>query len=48
MDRFLIACCVFSFITGMYVTIQIEQGRGCTIEVTKGQTTTVTIGKVND
>jgi len=48
MDKFLIACCVFSFITGMYVTVLVEQGRGCTIEVTKGKTTTVTIGKVND
>lgn len=48
MDRFFVACCIFSFICGMFITVQIEQGRGCTIEVTRGQTTTVTIGKVND
>ena len=48
MDRFVVACCVFSFIVGVFVAVQVEQGRGCTIEVTKGQVTTVTIGRVND
>jgi hypothetical protein len=45
MDRFVIACCVFSFITGMYVTMLIEKNRGCTVEVTRGQVTTVNIGR---
>jgi len=45
MDRFLIACCVFSFIVGMFVTVEIQHGRGCTVEVQRGQVTTVTIGR---
>lgn len=48
MDRFFIACLIFSFICGMFVTMEIEHGHGCTIEVTKGQVTTVTIGRVDD
>jgi hypothetical protein len=40
-----IACCVFCFITGMYAAHMIEQGRGCQIEVTRGQVTTVTMGR---
>lgn len=44
MDRFLIACTLFAFITGMYVAHMIEQGRGCRIELQRGQITTVTIG----
>ena len=44
MDRFFIACCLFCFITGMYVAHMIESGRGCSIEVTRGQITTVMVG----
>lgn len=46
MDRFVVACCVFSFICGMFITLQIEAARGCTVEVTKGQVTTVAVGRV--
>ena len=48
MDRFWVACCVFSFITGSYLTVLHEKDRGCTIEVKKGFETTVTIGKKDD
>lgn len=44
MDKFVIACCIFSFITGMYIAHMIEQGRGCRIEVARGQVITVTMG----
>ena len=40
-----IACCIFSFITGMYIAHLIEYSHGCTIEVKRGQMITVTIGK---
>lgn len=33
MDRFIIACCIFSFITGIYAAVIIEQSRGCTVEI---------------
>lgn len=46
MDRFFIGCCVFSFIVGMFLTVEIEHGRGCTVEVKRGQVTTVTVGRV--
>jgi|GEM_PF-5563996 len=48
MDKFIVACCVFSFITGMFTAHMIEQGRGCRIEVAHGQVTTVTIGERDD
>ena len=48
MDRFFVACMIFSFITGMFVAHMIEQGRGCTVEVTHGQVTTIAIGKRDD
>lgn len=45
MDKFLIACCVFSFITGMYVTVLVEQNRGCTVTIQKGQEIHVIVRK---
>lgn len=45
MDRFWISCCLFSFIVGMFVTVQIENNRGCTVEVQRGQVVTVTVGR---
>jgi hypothetical protein len=45
--KFIIACCVFSFITGMYATHTIEKGRGCSVLMTRGQVTTVTLGDRN-
>ena len=48
MDKFLIACCIFNFITGMYIAHEIENNHGCTIEVTRGKATTVYIGHNNE
>ena len=53
MDRFFVACCVFSLITGMYATemiqrTMIDKHKGCTVEVTEGRITTVRIGKTDD
>ena len=45
MDKFFYACCVFSFIVGMFVTVQIEQDRGCTITVERGREAHVYIGR---
>ena len=45
MDKFLVACCVFSFIVGMFVTVQIENGHGCTITVERGREAHVYIGR---
>lgn len=45
MDKFLIACCLFCFITGMYCAVLIEKDRGCTVEVQRGQVVTVTVGR---
>ena len=47
-DRFFVACCIFSFISGMFVAHLIEQGRGCRVETTKGQVTVVMVGERND
>lgn len=44
-NKFLVACCVFSFITGMFVAHEIEQGRGCTVTFDKGHEMHVLIGK---
>lgn len=46
-DRFFVACCIFSFICGAFFVVLIEKDREktCTIEVTKGNITTVTIGE---
>jgi hypothetical protein len=49
MDRFNVACIIFSFITGMFVAHEIESGRGCVIKFTQGKETHVHIGRtVND
>ena len=48
MDRLVIACCIFSFITGMYAAHMIEKGRGCSVSMTRGQVTIVTMGERDD
>lgn len=48
MDKFIVACCIFSFITGMFTAHMIEAGRGCRIEMTRGQVTIVTMGERDD
>lgn len=45
MDKFLIACCIFSFITGMYIAVMIEKDRGCTVSFSKNNETHVIIGR---
>jgi hypothetical protein len=45
MNKFLIACCVFSFICGMFATLQIEKQRGCKVEIRHGQEIFVYSGK---
>ena len=42
--KFLIACCVFSFITGMFTAHMIEKDRGCTVTFDKGNETHILIG----
>ena len=44
-NKFLIACCVFSFIIGMFVAHMIESGRGCTVEFQNGKEVHVIIGR---
>ncbi|CAB4129387.1 hypothetical protein UFOVP118_27 [uncultured Caudovirales phage] len=48
MDRFLIACCLFSFVTGMYAVHMIEAGRGCTVTFVQGKETHVLMGHGDD
>lgn len=43
-----ITACVFCFITGMFTAHMIEQGRGCKIEMTRGQVTIITTGERDD
>lgn len=43
--RFVIACCIFSFITGMYIAHMVQKDRGCTVEISRGQETHVYTGK---
>ena len=45
MDRFWIACCVFCFISGVYVAHIIEMDRGCTVNVERGKEAHVYIGR---
>lgn len=47
MDRFWAACCVFSFISGMFVAHIIEMGHGCTITVERGNQAHVYIGRAD-
>jgi hypothetical protein len=44
-NKFLIACCVFTFITGMFIAHMIEKNRGCTVTFTKGNEVHVMVGK---
>jgi hypothetical protein len=44
-NKFLIACCVFSFITGMFIAHMIEKDRGCTVTFSKGNEVHVMAGK---
>jgi hypothetical protein len=40
-----IACCVFSFVVGVYTTLIIEKDRGCTVTFSKGNETHVLTGR---
>ena len=40
-----VACCVFSFICGAYFVEMVEKGRGCTVEFSRGNVTTVLVGR---
>lgn len=42
--KFLIACCIFSLITGMYIAVLVTKDRGCTVEFNRGSETHVLIG----
>lgn len=44
--KFLIACCVFSFITGTYIAVLVQKDRdnGCTVSFQRGNETHVLIG----
>jgi hypothetical protein len=42
---FIIACCVFSFITGMYTAHMIDKDRGCTVKFSHGNETHVLTGR---
>ena len=43
-----IACCIFSFITGMYVAHMIGKDRGCTVTYSKGKEVHVLVGHSDD
>jgi len=47
-NKFIIACCVFSFITGMYFAHIIEKDKGCVVSFSRGNQTHILIGKNND
>jgi len=44
MDKFVIACCIFSFVTGMYASHMIFESRACTVTFTQGKETNVIVG----
>jgi len=44
-NRFLIACCVFCFISGMYVAHMLEKDMGCIVSFSRGNETHILIGK---
>jgi hypothetical protein len=44
-NKFLIACCLFSFITGMYIAHMIDKNQGCTVTFDKGSEVHVLIGR---
>ena len=44
-NKFLIACCLFSFITGMYVSRMIDKENGCIVSFSRGNETHILIGK---
>jgi hypothetical protein len=42
--KLLIACCVFSFITGMYIAVLVTKDKGCTVEFKRGQESHIVVG----
>ena len=44
-NKFLIACCLFSFITGMYIAHMIDKDQGCTVTFDKGHEMHILIGR---
>ena len=52
MDKFIVACMVFSFICGAFFVLQIEAHReltkGCAINFTQGKITVVSMGHTVD
>lgn len=45
MGKLVLACCAFSFICGAFTVVVVEKGRGCTVEFSRGNVTTVLVGK---
>lgn len=39
-----IACCVFSFIVGVFVAVMLQKDRGCTVTYRHGNQTVVMVG----
>ena len=48
MDKFVIACCIFSFITGIYSAHIIEESHGCTVKFVQGKVTHILIGHIDE
>jgi len=44
MDRFNVACIIFSLITGVYLAHLVTESRGCTVAFNHGQETHVYMG----
>jgi hypothetical protein len=44
-NKFLIACCVFSFITGTYTAVMLNKDRGCTVTYSKDKEVHVMVGR---
>lgn len=42
--KLLIACCIFSLITGMYVAVLVTKDRGCVVSFQRGGETHIFVG----
>jgi len=43
--KLILLCCLFSFITGMYIAHMIDKDQGCTVTFDKGSEMHVLIGR---
>jgi hypothetical protein len=44
--KLILLCCLFSFITGLYIAVMVTKDRGCTVTYSKDNEVHVMVGRL--